>query len=128
MVKKVVQLFSRDNCKVGEKMYIGAILKERMSSLNITATELASETLMDETQIIDILSDSVSVSEIDEMDLEFIGQMLYCCPDYFINKDVRNKDIINAAMNRGGKDAKSNKVKGQLQAFANDFLFVKNLL
>lgn len=128
MHNKVVHLFDKDNDEGGKKMYIGGILKQRMQDLNIGLRALADEALVEESQIRDILSDKLSISEIDLMDLDLIAQVLYCNLEYFTNEEIRKSDMINAAMNRGQANSKSNRVKGQLQQFANDFVFLRNLL
>lgn len=123
-MNKVIFLLDRLE---GEKMYIGEILKKRMQDLDIDISTLSDESLVDEEQIIDILDNKLSANEIDEFDLDLISQVLYCKPEYFLNESVREKDILNASMNRGISDPYVNLVKGKLQQFGNDFSFLRRI-
>lgn len=109
-------------------MYIGEVLKQRMIDLDIHPAALAEEALVDRKVIDDILSNKLSISEVDTFDLEFIARVLFCSVDYFLDETVRKTDIIHASMNRGESSPFVNKVKGQLQSFANDFLFLSNIM
>jgi transcriptional regulator with XRE-family HTH domain len=128
MNKKVVQFVRKSNYHKGEeRMNVGGILKKRMKALGINSANLAEQSLVNESIINDIINNKISIDQIDELDLEFISQILYCSPNYFANEEVRKKDIINSALNRGVSDKKSNNVKGKLQQFANDFAFLRSL-
>lgn len=127
MNNNIIIFPSTDESKEEEKMYIGEILKDRMNNLGIDIMKLSDEALIDKEQIQDILDNNVMVSEIDEFDLELISQVLYCKPDYFFNQKIREKDILNASMNRGISDSHVNIVKGKLQQFAIDFNFLRNI-
>ncbi|MTI49720.1 MAG: hypothetical protein FH761_17960 [Firmicutes bacterium] len=109
-------------------MFIGATLKSRMDTLGITVEKLADEAILDIEFVQKIMNDKVSIHEIDEMDLEFISDVLYCKPEYFYDQSSKEKDLIYSAMNRGIDDTKSSKVKGNIQNFTKDFIFLKNIM
>lgn len=113
--------------KRGENMGIGDILRERMDYFNISKEQLGEEALVDMEELNIILNNDVAFNEIDEITLEFISQILYCKPEYFIDKSIRNKDMVNACYNRGNSTPKSNKVKGILQNFTEDLAFLCEL-
>lgn len=109
-------------------MYIGEIMQERMQALNISAEHLAEESLTDIELIDDILNNNKTLEDIEEFDIEFISDVLYCSPEYFIDKEIRDKDILYSSLNRGVKDTKSNITKAKLQKFANDFSFLMEIV
>lgn len=117
-----------NNFRRGKRMFIGDILDKRMKALNISIEALADDTFLDENYIQEIIEDKVSLEEIDPIDIEFISRVLFCKHDYFTSEDVRNRDIIHASMNRGINESSTNVVKGKLQRFANDFVFLKSVL
>lgn len=117
------------NFNKGEvKMYIGNILKERMECLGVSISTLAEDAFLDEDIVSNIINNKISLQEIDELDLEFISSSLYCDVDYFKCSESRNKDIIHASMNRGICDPKTNIVKGRLQRFVEDFIFLEDII
>lgn len=128
MNNKVVPFRKADNCKEDVKVYIGGMVKARMEALGVSVSVLAEKTFMEESQINKILNNEVSFDQIDEADLDFISQVLYCKPDYFIDETAQRKDILSSSMNRGCSDVKSNIVKGKLQQFAEDYVFLWDLM
>ncbi|MGL5151109.1 MAG: hypothetical protein ACRC7N_11115 [Clostridium sp.] len=113
--------------KGGKGMCIGTILQERMDYFKISKERLSEEALVDMEELNMIISNDISYDKIDEITLEFISQVLYCKPQYFIDKTTRNKDLVNACYNRGKSTPKSNKVKGILQSFTEDLAFLCEL-
>ena len=109
-------------------MYIGEILRERMTALDINIELLSEKSFVDQEVIEDILYDTIDSDDIDTFDLELISKCLYCDINYFIDKSVRGKDMIHSSMNRGNNDVKSNNVKGQLQVVVNDFVFLRQIM
>lgn len=109
-------------------MYIGEILKSRMNALDINIELLADKSFVDQELIEDILENNIDLENIDVFDLELISKSLYCNVDYFIDENVRNKDMIHSSMNRGSNDVKTNTVKGQLQVVASDFIFLRQIM
>ncbi|WP_130055580.1 hypothetical protein [Bacillus thuringiensis] len=127
MDKKVISLKDR-RAKGGRKdMKIGSILKERMACFNITEERLCEEALIELEELQPILNNKVSYSDIDEVSLSFISQVLYCSPEYFLNQQLRDKDLVSCSLNRGASTPKSNEVKGVLQMFSEDFSFLMEL-
>ncbi|PWX62864.1 hypothetical protein CYK82_13840 [Clostridium perfringens] len=113
--------------KGGKNMYIGHVLKQRMDYFKISKEKLSEEALVDIDELNMILNDNITYDNIDELTLEFISQILYCKPEYFINNSIRNKDLINACYNRGNSTPRSNKIKGILQSFTEDLSFLCEL-
>ncbi|WP_160676752.1 hypothetical protein [Clostridium sp. C8-1-8] len=113
--------------KGGKSMGIGALLRERMDYFKISEEKLSDEALVDMDELNSILNNDVSYSEIDEITLEFISNVVYCKPEYFIDEAVRKRDIVNACYNRGDSTPKSNKIKGILQSFTEDLAFLIEL-
>ncbi len=108
--------------------YIGSELQDRMSLLGINISALSEMTFMDEGAINDIISDKLSYEEIDEFDMSLICSALHCDAHYFIDGEVRNKDLLVSTMNRGKDSVKSKNVKAKIQDFVNDFAFVNEIL
>lgn len=113
--------------KGGEGMGIGHILQKRMDYFKISKEDLSELALVDLEDLNMILSNDISYDKIDEITLDFISQILYCKPEYFINESIREKDMVNACYNRGNSTPKSNKVKGILQSFTEDLSFLFEL-
>lgn len=113
--------------KKGKNMYIGHVLKQRMDYFKISKEKLSEEALVDIDELNMILNDNITYDNIDELTLEFISQILYCKPEYFINNSIRNKDLINACYNRENSTPRSNKIKGLLQSFTEDLSFLCEL-
>ncbi|MBU3089826.1 hypothetical protein KPL42_15175 [Clostridium gasigenes] len=105
----------------GENMYIGILIKERMKALGISKDELVENSFVDEEIIDKLLDNKQSISEIDVMDMEFISETLYCKLDYFLDENVRKKDVLNNSLNRGSKSIKSNNVKVKIQDVMENF-------
>jgi len=49
-------------------------------------------------------------------------------PEYFIDSAIREKDMILNSLNRGEDSIDSILVKGKIQNFIRDFVFVQNIL
>ena len=109
-------------------MYIGEILRERMELFGFDVEQLSEEALVEKSLINNILNNKIDVEEIDEIDLEFIARTLYTTSNYFLDKNERDKDMLNVSLNRGISDKKTNIIKAKLQQFANDFVFIKEIL
>lgn len=76
-------------------MYIGELLKQRMELLGYTNTySLFKDSLVATDVIEDILDNKIQYKDIDEMDLQFISEALYCSPKYWIDEKIRNKEWI----------------------------------
>ncbi|PSL96324.1 hypothetical protein C6C12_19180, partial [Clostridium botulinum] len=121
---KVINL--TDRCG-GDKVRAGVLLKERMECLNVSVNKLSDLSLVEEDIITNIIEQNLSVEDIDEMDLDFISQALYCTPEYFYDSKIREKDVINHCLNRGENNVRANLVKVKLQQFANDFEFLMTI-
>lgn len=60
--------------------------------------------------------------------MSLIYSALHCDDQYFIDGEVRNKDLLISTMNRGKDSVKSKNVKAKIQDFMNDFAFVNEVL
>lgn len=109
-------------------LYIGKYVQERMNLLSMTVEELANKTFMEQYEIEDIIYDKLALEEIDEFDLLLISNVLHCKPEYFYDKDIRDKDFLINTMNRGNETEKSTNVKVKIQDYLNDFIFVNEIL
>ena len=108
--------------------YIGSELQDRMNLLGIDISTLSEITFMDEETISDIIENRISYEEVDEFDMALICRALHCDSQYFIDGEVRNKDLLISTMNRGRDSVKSKNVKAKIQDFMNDFVFVNEVL
>lgn len=108
--------------------YIGADLRDRMNMLGVEVSALSEMTFVDEKIISEVLSDKRAYEEIDEFDLLLICRALHCDVLYFVDDEVREKDLVVSTMNRGKDSVKSKSVKAKIQDFINDFSFVNEIL
>ena len=108
--------------------YIGGELRNRMELLGISISALSEMTFIDEDVINDIIANKLAYEDIDEFDMSLICSTLHCDDDYFVDDEVRNKDLLVSTMNRGKDSAKSKKVKAKIQDFMNDFAFINEIL
>ena len=108
--------------------YIGSELQDRMNLLGIDVSTLSEMTFMDEEVINDIIDNESAFEEIDEFDLSLICSALHCDAQYFVDGEVRNRDLLISTMNRGKETIKSKNVKARIQDFINDYAFVKDVL
>lgn len=108
--------------------YIGSELQDRMNLLGIDVSTLSEMTFMDEEVINDIINNESAFEEIDEFDLSLICSALHCDAQYFVDGEVRNRDLLISTMNRGKETIKSKNVKARIQDFINDYAFVKDVL
>ncbi|EOU1743909.1 hypothetical protein [Clostridium perfringens] len=111
----------------GEKMFIGKMVLERMNALGMNAKEVSDNTLIDECVINEILEDKLSISEMDILDVEFLAESLYCTPEYFLDENIRKKDVLNSSLNRGRNSIKSNIIKAKIQVVMEDFGFMNDI-
>lgn len=108
--------------------YIGSELQDRMALLGIDVSTLSEMTFMDEEIIGDIIDNRLAYEEIDEFDLSLICSALHCDVLYFVDGEVKNKDLLVSTMNRGKDTVKSKNVKAKLQDYMNDYAFVEEVL
>lgn len=108
--------------------YIGSELQDRMDLLGIDISTLSNITFLDEDVISDIINDKFSFEEIDEFDLSLICSALHCDAQYFVNDEVRNKDLLISTMNRGKDTVKSKNAKAKIQDFMDDYAFISGVL
>lgn len=108
--------------------YIGSELRDRMNLLGIGVSTLSEMTFMDEDTINDVIEDKLAYEDIDEFDMSLICSALHCNAHYFIDGEVRKKDLLVSTMNRGKDSVKSKNVKAKIQDFMNDFAFVNEIL
>lgn len=108
--------------------YIGCELKNRMDMLGISVSTLSEMAFMDEDAISDIIENKLAYEKVDEFDISLICSALHCDTNYFVDDEVRNKDLLVSTMNRGKDSVKSKNVKAKIQDFMNDFAFVNEIL
>lgn len=108
--------------------YIGNELQDRMSLLGIDISALSEMTFMDEEVIDNIINNKTAYEDIDEFDLSLICNALHCDTLYFVDGEVKNKDLLISTMNRGRDSVKSKNVKAKIQDFMNDYAFVNEVL
>lgn len=108
--------------------YIGSGLQDRMKLLGIDISTLATMTFIDEEVIDDIIHNKTAYEEIDEFDLSLICNALHCDALYFVDDEVKNRDLLVSTMNRGRDSVKSKNVKVKIQDFMNDYIFVNEVL
>ncbi|ELC8344103.1 hypothetical protein KLF32_06130 [Clostridium perfringens] len=108
--------------------FIGKEFKERMNLLELSVEDLSDESFIDVEDIENIINNKVSFSEIDEFDLGLLCSVLHCNSEYFINKKVREKDLLIGSLNRGKDNLESKKAKAKIQDFINDFDFVSKIM
>lgn len=115
-----------NNCRNGGKsMLMGEVIKERLNCLGISFKDFAEETMLEESFLQDIMENRILPIDIDPIDLNIIANVLYCSPEYLIDENSRNKDVVFCSMNRGDTTTKSNLAKAKLQSFMRELLFVK---
>lgn len=107
------------------RTYIGDLLKQRMKALGIEIDKLSNDSLVDKKIIEDLLINKISYEEIDQLDIDFIAQCLYCTSEYFIDEKVREKDIVYASIKQGHNHIEENLVKGKIQQMGADFEFIR---
>lgn len=108
--------------------YIGNELRDRMNLLGIDVSALSEITFMDEEILEEILSDKQAYEEIDGFDLSLLCSALHCDELYFVDGEVRKKDLLVSTMNRGEDSVKSRNVKAKIQDFINDFTFINDIM
>lgn len=108
--------------------YIGRVLQDRMNLLGIDISTLSEMTFLDEEVLGNIIDDKCAYEEIDEFDLALVCSALHCDARYFVEDEVRNKDLLVSTMNRGKDTVKSKNVKAKIQDFMNDYAFVNEVL
>lgn len=108
--------------------YIGSELQDRMNMLGISVSTLSDMTFMDEEIINGIIDNKFAFEEIDDFDFALICSALHCDTQYFVDGEVRNRDLLISTMNGGKDSVKSKIVKAKIQDFMNDFAFVNEVL
>lgn len=108
-------------------MYIGNVLQERMDCFGFSKEKLCEEALVDIEELDMILNNNISYDDIDAITLKFISDTLYCKPEYFIDKKVRENDLINIFYGKEKTTPKINKVVGKLKEFAEDLVWLIEL-
>ena len=109
-------------------MFIGSHIKDRMELFEMDLTTLSEETFIDEDVLENILEDKITYNDIDKFDIDMIASVLFCVPEYFIDSAIREKDMILNSLNRKEDSIDSILVKGKIQNFIRDFVFVQNIL
>lgn len=109
-------------------LYIGKDVQDRMELLGLTAHEVADRAFMEKEEIDAIIQNKIALEEIDEFDLSLICSILHCKPEFFVDTDVRERDLLLTSMNRGVDNEKSTKIKAKIQDFMRDFAFVEEIL
>lgn len=105
-------------------MFIGALLKQRMSSLGYDMNRLSEESTVDVHVINGLLNNALSMRQVHEVDMDYICQVLMCEPVYFTDTNVRKQDMV---FNSPTQEVKSNRAKANLMSFANDFTFIMEI-
>lgn len=108
--------------------YIGSEMQDRMNLLGMDVSTLSDMTFMDEDMINGIIDNKTTYEDIDEFDLSLICSALHCDTRYFIDSEVRDKDLLVSTMNRGNETVKSKNVKAKIQDYMNDYAFVSDVL
>lgn len=108
--------------------YIGSELQDRMNLLGIDVFALSDMTFMDEGVIRDIITNKLAYEDIEEFDLTLICSALHCDSLYFIDTEVKNRDLLVSTMNRDKDTVKSKNTKANIQDFMNDYAFVNKVL
>ena len=108
--------------------YIGSELQDRMNLLGIGISTLSEMTFMDEEVIRGIINNELAYEEIDEFDLSLICSALHCDIQYFIDEEIKNRDLVISTMNRGKDSLKSKNVKAKIHEYMNDYAFLNEML
>ena len=108
--------------------YIGSELQDRMNLLGIDVSTLSEITFMEEKVIYVIINNKMHYEDIEEFDLSLICSALHCAPLYFVDSEVKNKDLLISTINRGKDTVKSKNAKANIQDFMNDYVFVNKVL
>lgn len=109
-------------------LYIGEDLKSRMNMLGLTADEVAEKAFMEKEDLDAIINNKIAFEQIDEFDMSLIARILHCEAEFFINEDIKEKDLLLTSMNRGFDNEKSIKVKAKIQDFMADYIFIMEVL
>lgn len=83
---------------------------------------------MNEEVIRDTINNRLAYEDIDEFDLALICDTLHCDPLYFVDGEMRNRDLLVLTMNKGTDTVKSKNAKTKIQDFMNDYAFVNGVL
>ena len=99
-----------------------------MKLLNINVSTLSQITFIDKETIRDIIGNRLSYKDVDEFDMQLICSALHCDTQYFIDNEVKNKDLLISTMNNKKDSFKSRNIKAKIQDFMKDFVFVNDIL
>ena len=105
----------------------GCLVKERMELLDMDINSLSDETFVEIETLENIIEEKISLKDIEEFDMNMIASALYCTPEYFIDESIREKDIINNSLNRRADNSVSILMKGKIQNFVRDFIFIQGI-
>ena len=108
--------------------YIGNELRKRMNIFNMDCSTLSKESFVDEDVIKKLIANKLTYEEIDTFDLELLCNSLHCDTRYFIDNDVKRRDLVFSTTNKAKDTLVSIKVKAKIQDFLNDYIFMKNIL
>jgi len=109
-------------------MFIGNLLQDRLNLFGMSVEQFSDDIMMDSELVQGIISNEISLNDIDAFDLQVISNALYCEPEYFFDLDARNNDVVFCSSNRGDDTACSNLAKAKLQQFVRDVLFLKEAI
>ena len=108
--------------------YIGNEFRNRMNLLGIDISTLAEIIFMDKETISDIIENRIAYEEVDEFDMSLICSALHCDAQYFVDDEVRNKDLLISTMSKSKDSAKSISTKAKIQDYMSDMNFVNEEL
>lgn len=103
-------------------------LQKRMRLLGLSVEELAKKVFIEPQYAQAIFEGKVSLDDVDEFDLSLICSALHCKPEFFIDENVRKRDLLSNANLKKSDNRQSIKAKARIQDFINDFVFVKEVL
>ncbi len=114
--------------KGGVVMTFGETLELRMSQLGMDLLALSDLSLVDYDVVKKIVDGLITIEQIDEFELNLISGALHCKPEFFLDENDRNKDLVFSAMNRGHDNKESISAKIKIQDFMEDMNFINEVL
>lgn len=109
---------------MSEKIYIGAIVSERMAALGMNFQKVLEDSFIEEEVLKGILNNELCLSEIDIVDQEFLASVIKCPIEYFSDSAIREKYRLGLD---DKNTIKSNTVKAKIQCFMDDFDFINKI-